>query len=210
MIASSCARQRSMRSNLPVRRRRPLVGARAPVRVREQIVHATPISRARSAPYDREPMTGAEHLRKERDDVDVQHGAMSFFRALFRIAPVVPAGPLERGSQALRAGDLVEASAPSPKRWRRRIPSASGPWRTTNGPGGAGRGDRPAAEAALDEALRTYAACVPAMVKRGNLLLEDGDVDGAIARFEAAILLDPDIPRPTTTSAWRFGGRPPK
>ena len=56
------------------------------------------------------------------------------------------------------------------------------------------RDDREAAQAALDEALRTYAACVPAIVNAGNLLLEDGDVDGAIARFEAAIALDPDYP----------------
>jgi tetratricopeptide (TPR) repeat protein len=56
------------------------------------------------------------------------------------------------------------------------------------------RGDRTGAQAAVDEALRTYAACVPAIVNAGNLLLEAGDIPGAITRFEAAIALDPDYP----------------
>jgi len=122
-------------------------------------------------------------------------GAMSFFARLFRIAPVVPAGPLERGSQALRAGDLVEAE----RAFTEALAAADSERERALAHNkralvALARGDRPAAEAALDEALRTYAACVPAMVNAGNLLLEDGDVDGAIARFEAAILLDPDYP----------------
>jgi tetratricopeptide (TPR) repeat protein len=120
---------------------------------------------------------------------------MSFFARLFRIAPVAPAGPLERGAQALRAGALDEA-----ERAFGEALAAAGSDReralahNKRALVALARGDRPAAEAALEEALRTYAACVPAMVNAGNLLLEDGDVDGAIARFEAAILLDPDYP----------------
>jgi tetratricopeptide (TPR) repeat protein len=56
------------------------------------------------------------------------------------------------------------------------------------------RGDRAAAQAALDEALRTSAVCVPAIVNAGNLLLEAGQIEAAIARFEAAIALDPEYP----------------
>jgi Flp pilus assembly protein TadD len=42
--------------------------------------------------------------------------------------------------------------------------------------------------------LATYAACVPAMVNAGNLLLEAGDLAGAIERLETAVKLDPDYP----------------
>jgi tetratricopeptide (TPR) repeat protein len=120
---------------------------------------------------------------------------MSFFARLFRTAPVAPAGPLARGARALRAGELDEAercfgealAAASDDRERALAHNKRALVALA-------RGDRPAAQAALDEALRTYAACVPAIVNAGNLLLEDGNVDGAIARFEAAIVLDPDYP----------------
>jgi tetratricopeptide (TPR) repeat protein len=120
---------------------------------------------------------------------------MSFFARLFRIAPVAPAGPFERGTQALRVGALDEAE----RAFGEALAAAAGDRERALAHNkralvALARGDRPAAEAALDEALSTYAACVPAMVNAGNLLLEDGDVDGAIARFEAAILLDPDYP----------------
>jgi tetratricopeptide (TPR) repeat protein len=54
------------------------------------------------------------------------------------------------------------------------------------------RGDRDAARAELNAALAVHAACVPALVNLGNLQLDDGDVDGAICRFDAALELDPD------------------
>ena len=120
---------------------------------------------------------------------------MSFFARLFRIAPVAPPGPLERGSRALAAGALDEAercfvealAAAGADRERALVHNKRALVALA-------RGDRPAAQAALDEALRTYAACVPAIVNDGNLLLEDGDIAGAIGRFEAAIALDPDYP----------------
>jgi tetratricopeptide (TPR) repeat protein len=122
-------------------------------------------------------------------------GAVSFFVRLFGMAPLAPAGPLERGARALRAGDLDEA-----ERCFDEALAAAGADRdralahNKRALLALARGDRPAAPSALDEALRTFAACVPAIVNAGNLLLEDGDIDGAIARFEAAIVLDPDYP----------------
>jgi tetratricopeptide (TPR) repeat protein len=122
-------------------------------------------------------------------------GAMPFFARLFRIAPVPPPGPLERGARAFQAGRLDEAercfdealAAAPADRERAFVHNKRALLALA-------RSDRPAAQAALDEALRTYPACVPAIVNAGNLLLEAGDVDGAIARFEAAIVLDPDYP----------------
>jgi tetratricopeptide (TPR) repeat protein len=125
----------------------------------------------------------------------VQHGEVSFFARLFRIAPVAPPGALERGTRALAAGALEEA-----ERCFDEALTAAGddPARALAHNKHAlvalARGDRPGAQARLDEALRTSATCVPAIVNAGNLLLEDGDIDGAIARFEAALVLDPDYP----------------
>ena len=120
---------------------------------------------------------------------------MGFFARLFGMAPVLPPGPLERGARALRQGELDEAercfaevladAADDRERAlahnKRALVALA-------------RGDRAGAQAAVDEALRTFAACVPAIVNAGNLQLEAGDVPGAIARFEAAIALDPDYP----------------
>jgi tetratricopeptide (TPR) repeat protein len=120
---------------------------------------------------------------------------VGFFARLLRIAPVTPAGPLQRGTRALRTGALEDAEA-----CFNEALDAGGDDRDRAlaqnklALGALARGDRPGAQAALDAALRTYAACVPAIVNAGNLLLEAGDLDGAIARFEAAIALDPDYP----------------
>jgi tetratricopeptide (TPR) repeat protein len=120
---------------------------------------------------------------------------MSFFARLFRIAPVMPPGPLERGALALRAGRLDEAE----RCFHEALAAAAAGRERALAHNklallALARDDRPAAQAALDDALRTFPACVPAIVNAGNLLLEDGDTDGAIARFEAAISLDPDFP----------------
>jgi tetratricopeptide (TPR) repeat protein len=119
---------------------------------------------------------------------------MSFFARLFGSARVA-GGALERGAQALRAGDLdaaercfEEALATAPGDRERALAH------NKRALVALARDDRPGAQTALDEALRLYPACVPAMVNAGNLLLEAGDLEGAIARFEAAIVLDPDYP----------------
>jgi tetratricopeptide (TPR) repeat protein len=119
---------------------------------------------------------------------------MSFFARLFGNAPVA-AGPLDRGTRALRAGDLDLAE----RCFDEALAAASGDRERALAHNkralvALARGDRPAAQTALDEALRIHPACVPAMVNAGNLLLEAGDLAGAIARFEAAIVLDPDYP----------------
>jgi len=122
-------------------------------------------------------------------------GSVGFFARLFGIAPVAPAGPLQRGTRALRTGALDEAEAcfndalnvAGNDRDRALAHNKLALVALA-------RGDRAAAQAVLDTALRTFPACVPAMVNAGNLLLEAGDLDGAIARFEAAIALDPDYP----------------
>jgi tetratricopeptide (TPR) repeat protein len=118
---------------------------------------------------------------------------MAFFARLFRIAPPSVPGPLARGERALRAGDLelaercfAEALAAAPDDRERALAH------NKRALVAIARDDRAAARAALDEALATYAACVPALVNVGNLLLEAGDLSGAIERFETAIRLDPD------------------
>ena len=120
---------------------------------------------------------------------------MGFFARLFRIAPARPAGPLERGTAALRRGRLDEAERAFDEAL---AAAADAPARALALNKRAllalARDDRAAAGAALAEALRAHEACVPAIVNAGNLLLEDGDIAGAIARFELAIRLDPDYP----------------
>ncbi|MEO6991596.1 MAG: tetratricopeptide repeat protein [Candidatus Baltobacteraceae bacterium] len=49
---------------------------------------------------------------------------------------------------------------------------------------------REEAYAALCDALREDARCAPALVNLGNLRLEDGDVAGAIERYQMAIRAD--------------------
>ena len=119
---------------------------------------------------------------------------MSFFARLFR-APVPSLAPLDRGEAALRRGALDEADACFAEAL---AAAGADPARALAHNKRAlvaiARGDRIAAQAAVDTALALYAACVPAIVNAGNLLLEAGDIAGAIARFETAIALDPDYP----------------
>jgi tetratricopeptide (TPR) repeat protein len=120
---------------------------------------------------------------------------MGFFARLFRIAPASPPGALERGARALRRGAFDEAercfdeafASAGDDRERALVHNKRALLALA-------RGDRAAARAAVDQALRTHAACVPAIVNAGNLLLEDGDLDAAVARFELAIRIDPDYP----------------
>jgi tetratricopeptide (TPR) repeat protein len=52
------------------------------------------------------------------------------------------------------------------------------------------RGDRPAAVGAFCAALDADQRCVPAIVNVGNLLLEDGVLDDAVAHYAAALSID--------------------
>jgi tetratricopeptide (TPR) repeat protein len=140
-------------------------------------------------------MTGANISGKSVITSTCNMGTMGFFARLFRIAPAAPAGPLEQGARAMRRGDLDEAE----RRFAEALTAAhDGRDRALAHNKRAllalARGDRAGAGAALAEALTHDEACVPAIVNAGNLLLEDGDLDGAIARFEVAIRLDPDYP----------------
>lgn len=111
------------------------------------------------------------------------------------IAPRAPAGPLQRGTRALRWGALDEAEACFGEALRTAADDRGRALALNKlALVALARGDRPAAQAQLDAALSTFAGCVPAIVNAGNLLLEEGDLAGAIARFEAAIALDPDYP----------------
>lgn len=53
-----------------------------------------------------------------------------------------------------------------------------------------GRGERAAAIEALTTALAADERCVAAIVNVGNLLLEDGSVDDALAHYAAALVID--------------------
>ena len=55
-------------------------------------------------------------------------------------------------------------------------------------------GRRDDARAAFTEALAAVERCAPPLVNLGNLLLEDGDVEGAIERYRAAIRADESYP----------------
>ena len=46
----------------------------------------------------------------------------------------------------------------------------------------------------FEEALRIVTSYAPALTNLGNLLLEEGDLEGAIGRYRSAIDADPDYP----------------
>jgi tetratricopeptide (TPR) repeat protein len=120
---------------------------------------------------------------------------VAFFARLLRIAPAAEPGPLERGARAVQVRDFATAercydeafAAAADDRERSIVLNRRGLLALA-------RGDAEAADAAWAAALATYAACVPAMVNTANRLLEAGDLDAAIARYEMAARLDPDYP----------------
>jgi tetratricopeptide (TPR) repeat protein len=119
---------------------------------------------------------------------------VSFFAQLFRLAPP-PSGPIASGERALRRRDYAAAET----FFAQALEAAAGDRERAAAHNklalvAIARGDRTAAQALLDAALAHYAAYVPAIVNAGNLLLEWGDIDAAIERFEIAIRLDPDYP----------------
>ena len=120
---------------------------------------------------------------------------MPFFARLFGIARAAPPTDLERGTRALRAGDVdaawaafdgaLTAAADDAGRARARNKRALVLL---------ARGDRAGAAGEIAAALALDPACVAALVNAGTLELEAGCADAAIARFEAAIRIDPDYP----------------
>ena len=111
------------------------------------------------------------------------------------MAPAAPEGNLERAARAVRRRDFSAAEAlyvaafavAHDDRERALVHNKRALLALA-------RGDTAAADAALAEALATYAACVPALVNVANRLLEAGRLDAAIERYETAIRLDPDFP----------------
>lgn len=141
---------------------------------------------------DRQPDDRREHLGKERNDVDVQHAVVSFFVRLFgSVRRGASATPLAAGIAALdrqRFDEALEhfsAALDAAQSGRER-----GLVHNKRALTFLQRGDRPAAVGALVEALEADERCVPAIVNIGNLLLEDGAVDDAVAHFQAALRLD--------------------
>jgi tetratricopeptide (TPR) repeat protein len=75
-----------------------------------------------------------------------------------------------------------------------------------------GLGRRELARADFTEALAAAGRYAPAEANLGNMLLEDGDVDGAIARYEAAVRSDPDhaVAYLNLSVAYKRAGRLPE
>jgi tetratricopeptide (TPR) repeat protein len=171
----------------------PLVGARTRLAGRHDVVNAQLDELAfDGAAYDREARDRGEHFGKERDDIDVQHAKVSFLGRLFGSPPrAAAAGPFAAGVAALERGRLDDALvhfdvALNAARSARELALVHNKRALTQ----LRRGDRPAAVAALGDALAADALCVPAIVNVGNLLLEEGVLDDAVAHYEAALRID--------------------
>jgi predicted negative regulator of RcsB-dependent stress response len=172
---------------------RTLVGARAGFAGSDDIVHPDDGQPALDgAPDDRKADDGCEHLGEERNDVDVQHERVSFFARLFGSTwPQAPKTPFAAGTAALERRRFDEALA----HFHTALASArSDPERALiynkRALAYLGRGERAAAVAAFTDGLEEDARCVPVIVNVGNLLLEDGVFDDALAHYEAALRID--------------------
>ncbi len=116
---------------------------------------------------------------------------MSFFARLFGSTAPLATTPLAAGVTALERGLFAEAlahfgvalSAAQTGGQRALVHNKCALAHL-------GRGDREAAVDALCAALLADDRCVPALVNVGNLLLEDGCVDDAVAHYEAALRID--------------------
>ena len=118
---------------------------------------------------------------------------MAFFARLLRIAPARPATALERGTQALRAGRLDAAEAELvAARDDAATPVLRAQAVNKLALVALARGDRGAAQRLLALALELDPRCVAAIVNQGNLLLEDGRPDDAVAVYQRALAIDAD------------------
>jgi tetratricopeptide (TPR) repeat protein len=116
---------------------------------------------------------------------------VSFFGRLFGSARATCATPFEAGVAALEAGriddalaSLSAAIAVAESENQRALVHNKRALAQLR------RGDRTAAVADFVEALAADSRCVAAIVNVGNLLLEDGIFDDAIAHYEAALRVD--------------------
>ncbi len=117
---------------------------------------------------------------------------MPLFDRLRRLLPgPPPADPLVRGARALDRGRLEEAEAEFAEALAcAAAPAAVAAARNKRAVLAVRRGDRVAAVAELVAALEAEARSPAAITTVGNLLLEEGALDDAVAHFEYAILID--------------------
>ena len=119
---------------------------------------------------------------------------MGFFDRLRRVLPGrAPAEPLARGAYLLERGRLAAAEAAFAQALAdAATPAETAAARNKRAIVAIRRGERELAVAELVCALEADPRGVAAIVTVGNLLLEDGDVDEAVAHYEYALLIDPD------------------
>ena len=119
---------------------------------------------------------------------------MGFFDRLRRVLPGrAPAGAFARGSYELDRGRLDRAAAA----FEIALAEADGAAqlaavRNKRAIVAIRRGDRPAAVAELVLALEAEPRSAAAITTIGNLLLEDGHVEDAMAHYESALVADQD------------------
>ena len=142
------------------------------------------------APDDRKPDERREHFRKERNDVDREH-TLLMFRPRRRIASEGARTPRAAALDSLERGDFEGAQHELTRLLVSETAPAERAFLLNN------RGVARVAVAARDAARDDFTAslaCVPryapALTNLGNLFLEDGEIDAAIARYEEAIAAD--------------------
>jgi tetratricopeptide (TPR) repeat protein len=117
---------------------------------------------------------------------------MALFDRLRRMVPgAPPLAPLARGTHAFERGRIDEAAAAFDEALRlaQSVPEIAAA-RNKRALVAHRRGDRAGAIAELVAALDADARAPAALTTLGNLLLEDGCIDDAIAHYEAALVAD--------------------
>lgn len=119
---------------------------------------------------------------------------MRFFDFVRRVLPArSPAEPLARGTFFLERGRLDEAGAAFAEALAAATtPAERAAVRNKRAIVALRRGDRGAAIDELTRGLEAEPRSAPVIVTTGNLLLEDGALDEAIAHYEYALLIDQD------------------
>ncbi len=117
---------------------------------------------------------------------------MAFFDRLRRLIPGgAPSGPFARGARELDRGRLDRAEAAFAEALgAARTVAEVAMVRNKRAIIAIHRRDRELAIAELVAALEADPRCAAAITTIGNMLLEDGDMDEAVAHYEYAILVD--------------------